>query len=351
MSYQNLNLDREKIKTYIDKKKKEGIISKYEEKGNAHHFTFEIDKKLALIILYDKVDGTTTIQFSVGQNQDLSKEIADKIIETSKISDSKALSCTFKDITSDEFDFIEDYIREEIEGATIVDKTKSQDKLVVKVEGRANDQVTVTYYKTTGTTLLQGKPLPIFSETKLFFCEIVSQDQIIENENNVYDIKITKDEVNNELAEYMPTAINFLDRKIIKIITPALTLGKINVDLDDYSCFVFPALRGLEGYIRQLLMKSFKDYKHQQKIGSLFEKTEENVYKVLDFVDNAIDSPPIKDALETSYTLYYSKRHPLFHVDKWVKTTPIIERKEDAQSINIEILSTIESTYREIKEQ
>jgi len=72
------------------------------------------------------------------------------------------------------------------------------------------------------------------------------------------------------LKEYIPTAINFLDGKIIKIMTPALALNAINIDLDDYSCFSFPALRGLEGYIKQLLKKSYKEYKNNNKIGALF---------------------------------------------------------------------------------
>ena len=347
MSYPDLNLDREKIITHLEKEDQEGISNKFEKKGNAYHCNFVADKKKALLIFHYKANGTTTVQFSVGKNPDLSKEFAKKIIENTKLSESKAISCTFKDITADEFDLFEEYIQEEIEGSKIVNKSDESDQIVIKVEGRENDQVTVTYYKTTGTTLLQGRPLPIFLETKTFFCTIVSQEQIIENENNVFDIQITKEEINSELAEYMPTAIGFLDRKIIKIITPALTLGKINVDLDDYSCFAFPALRGLEGYIKQLLKTNFKDYKNQQNIGSLFNKTKENGFKLQSFVDKEIGNPAIKAALETSYTLYYSKRHAYFHIDKGVTTSAIIEGKEVAQSLNLEILTTIESTYKE----
>jgi len=147
----------------------------------------------------------------------------------------------------------------------------------------------------------------------------------------------------------MPSAVKFLDGKILKIMTPALALNVINIDLDDYSCFSFPALRGLEGYVKQLLKANYKEYKNTSNIGALFRHQDgQPFFHLQKFVKNEINCVNTIEAIEISYNLYFSRRHPYFHIDKHIETTPIIESKEDAQSINVEILTTIESTYQKI---
>lgn len=279
----------------------------------------------------------------------MSEIFAEEIIQYCKISDNNSASCTFKNIQEKDFQFIEEFITEEISGSSFKILDDNDQKIRISATGRAYDKATIVYYKTTKTALLQGKPLPIFQEIKLFFYELIPDDDIIENENNVFDISITRDDVNNQLKEYIPTAINFLDGKIIKIMTPALALNAINIDLDDYSCFSFPALRGLEGYIKQLLKKSYKEYKNNNKIGALFGiQNVQHFFPLQNFVKNEIKCIHTVEAIEVSYNLYYSKRHPYFHINKHIGSTPIIESKEDAQAINVEILTTIESTYKKI---
>jgi len=349
MPFKKLNLDQDKVDKYLKDSKVNGSLITDEVKGHGRHCMFERGADNCLLILFLKKNGTTTIQCTVGPNQELSKIFAEEIIQHCKISDNNSASCTFKNIQEKEFKFIEEFVTEEISGSSLKTLENNDQKIRIAVKGRANDKATIVYYKTTKTALLQGKPLPIFQEIKLFFYELISDDDIIENENNVFDINITKNEVNELLKEYIPTAINFLDSKIIKILTPALALNAINIDLDDYSCFSFPALRGLEGYVKQLLKNNYKEYKNNNKIGALFgNQNAQHFFPLQQFVKNEIKCTRTVEAIETSYNLYYSKRHPYFHIDKHIGTTPIIESKEDAQAINVEILSTIETTYKRI---
>ncbi|MDE7310879.1 MAG: viroplasmin family protein [Eubacterium sp.] len=39
---------------------------------------------------------------------------------------------------------------------------------------------------------------------------------------------------------------------ILKLLSPSVSLRKVNIDLEDYSCYTFPVLRALEGYIKYL---------------------------------------------------------------------------------------------------
>jgi len=349
MPFKKLNLDQDKVEKYLKESKKNGFLLSDGIKGHGRHCAFKRDGEKCLLIIFLKKNGTTTIQYTAGTNHELSKLFAEEIIEFCKISDNNSASCTFRNIQQEEFQFIEEFITEEIAGSSHEILEDNNQKIRIIASGRANDKATIIYYKTTKTVLLQGKPLPIFQEIKLFFYELISDDDIIENENQVFDINITRNDINASLREYMPTAINFLDKKIIKIMTPALALNAINIDLDDYTCFSFPALRGIEGYIKQLFKKSYKEYKHNNKIGSLFGKLNaQNLFPLQEFVKNKIKCPYTIEALEASYNLYYSKRHPYFHIDKHISSTPIIESKNIAQAINVEIFATIESTYIKI---
>ncbi len=349
MPFKKLNLDQDKVDKYLRESKENGSLVSDEVKGHGRHCTFANDNGNCLLILFLKKNGTTTIQCTAGPNQELSTKFAEQIVKNCKISDNKSASCTFKNIQENDFHFIEEFITEAIVGSSLEILENNNNKIRIVATGRANDKATIVYYKTTKTALLQGKPLPIFQEIKLFFYELISEEDIIENENTVFDIEITKNDVTAQLKSYMPSAINFLDGKILKIMTPALALNVINIELDDYSCFSFPALRGLEGYVKQLLRESYKEYKNNNKIGTLFgHQNDQHLFPLQEFVKNEINCINTIEAIETSYNLYYSRRHPYFHVDKRIDTTPIIENKKDAQAINVEILTTIESTYQKI---
>lgn len=350
MSYKKLNLDQNLVEQYIRTSKDEDLCISDEQKGPGRHLTFCFNNDLCLLITFLNKKGESTLQFSAGNNPALSKDVADEIVDKCKISDNSSASCTFKNIDDDYSDLLKDFIATEIDGAkfTVAEKSNNSTRLIA--DGKHNDKATITFYHTTKTALLQGKPLPIFQEIKLFFYEIAETDDIIEIENKIYDVEIKKTDVTTSLKGHMPTASVFLDDKVLKILTPAIALDSIRIPLDDYTCMVSPALRGLEGYIRQVLKTKCQNaYRTTTKIGSLFKhKNADGFYKLQDFVKTEVNCEPTGKAIEESYNFYHAKRHPYSHVDKTVSTTPIIERQEDAQALNVEIFAVIEKTYNQI---
>jgi len=346
MSFKKLNLDNNKVDTYLSNAKDDGSLISSDKRGTALHCTFVKDESPCLLILYLKTDGTSTLQFSVGKNQELSKTIAEEIISQCNTSDNKTASYTFKKITKEDFALVQDFVRDEIDGAILTIKKDNDTTKQISAEGLFNDKATITYYKTTGTVLLQGRPLPILQVIKLFFYEIIPTDAIIANENQVYSIDITKDVVMAKLKAYLPTAFNFLDKKVIKILSPSLALDCVDIALDDYSSFSFPLLRGMEGYVRQLVKYKSPKHKNTGKLGSLFNNSPgDQTFYLQDFIKKDIGCTKTEEAIETAYNLYRSKRHPYFHIDKHIESAPIIENKQAAQALNVEILSTIEATF------
>lgn len=346
MTFKKLILDRECVDKFLDERRQSGQLKKETPSGKQINYEFHIEGKTCLLAIYRNDNGTTTLNPKVGQEQDLSENIAIEIREKCKLSDQQQSSCTFRKLATADLDLVLDFIREEIPESSIGLQADNAKDVQYAINGRAGDKVSLTYYKTTGTALLQGKPLPIFHSVKLFFYEIVSEENIIEVENEVFGTALNASDCRTALRKCLPKAYGFLDEKIKKIITPCLTINQINGAFEDYSCFCFPALRGLEGYIRQLLNKSCPKYNSTNILGKLF--TDISPYSLADHVTKTMNCPKTIKAIEKSYNFYHSRRHPYFHIDKVIGTTAIIETKEAAQALNVEVLDLIEATFSQI---
>ena len=162
-----------------------------------------------------------------------------------------------QNIDEEDFQLLIQYL-EEIDGAEIIDSSDGEGIRRNRLKSKYKDEITISYYNTK-TLLIQGRPLYLFQEAKLFLYELLPLEQVAATESKTYKIDIKADKIRDELKAFMPTAVGFLDEKILKILTPALSLRKIDIDIEDYSSFAFPALRGLEGYIKQLLQTKGSD--------------------------------------------------------------------------------------------
>ena len=348
MSLKNLNIDRTKIDAAIQKWA--GLEEKIEpiKKGSGYHYSVTKDGQEALLIIYLKKDGTCTISPGAGKHPELSKQLAEYLKENCLITKRKNFSLSFRNVSPDNFSLLMDFLINEL-NSKILEDDKSETRRLLRIKGQFEDEVSISYYNNE-TVLVQGKPLNLYTEIKLFFYEILSFEQVVQTEAAIYEIDIKTADVRNELESYLPSAFSFIDDRIIKIITPSLSLMKLEIELEDYTSFVFPALRGLEGYIRQLLrMKGREDgVKKANKIGSLFVEDVNKISCLQDFAKLDIQCDDTCHALERAYNFWKSKRHAYFHTDGHVQMTPIIWKKADAEAILNDTLVLIEDTYSQI---
>lgn len=348
MSFKNLNIDRNKIDVAIQEWA--GLEEKIEpsKKGNGYHYSVPKGDEEALLIIYFKNDGTATINPKAGKKPELSTELAEYIKEKCLITKRTNFSLSFKDVNSENFSLLIEFLTDEL-GAKILDDNQSDARRLIHLKGPFKDEITIAYYSNQ-TVLVQGKPLNLYIEIKLFFYELLSFEQVVQTEAETYEIDIKTADIRSELESYLPTAFPFLEDRIIKIITPSLSLMKLEIELEDYSSFAFPALRGLEGYIRQLLRRKGNEdgVKNVNKIGALFKEDANKVSCLMDFAKLDIQCDETCQALERAYNLWKSKRHVYFHTDRHVQMTPIIWKKEDAEAILNDTLVLIEDTYSKI---
>ena len=348
MTFKNLNIDRSKIDETIQEWAALEELAIPQKKGAALHYCVSKDGCEVRLLLYFKKDGTTTIDPTTGKNPEKSKELAECIKGKCLITKRKNFSLSFKDVSNEYFSLLLEFLQEDLQ-ATILEDSLSGAQRLVKIKGQFDDVITITYYQNK-TVRLQGKPLNLYIEIKLFFYEILSFEQVVQKEAETYEIDLDVNEIRFELEAYLPTAYDFLEEKLRKIITPSLSLVKLEIQLEDYSSFVYPVLRGLEGYIRQLLLQKGKEdgVKKVNKLGSLFVEDGNNYSRLQEFAKLDIGCDDTFNAIEKSYNFWKVHRNGLFHVDRPIEMARIIFKKEASEALINEALNIIEETYREI---
>lgn len=293
----------------------------------------------ALLNVYENLDGTTTLHYKVGANQDLSKKIAEHLVTISEIKTFKSNSFYIKSIRDQDFNVLLSFLTEN--GNNIEnDKIEQTGKRIIKIKGKQGDTITVTKH-INNSFQVQGKPMLLFNEIIELLSELMPFKDIIEQQLSFYETNLTAADILGELESRLPNTHNLIEDKIKVILTPSLALVKIGVELDDYSAFAFPALRALEGIMKQIFKnrgvvipkEGFGEYIKSDGDNCVFTEMGKSVIS-----DSGMQSKICK-----MYKYYKIHRHALFHVDGMVVTTKIIS-KQESDDIITKTLEIIEDS-------
>lgn len=173
------------------------------------------------------------------------------------------------------------------------------------------------------------------------YCEHVSVEDIVDTVNNLHNVNVKTEDVRSEMEALLPRSYKNLDEMILKLLSPSISLRKIKMPLEDYSCYAFPALRALEGYIKYLFsMKSIN-------IGHTFCKIFDKGILSAN-IASKINNPIFQRELERLYNYLVNNRHVIFHTEQVLIGTTILEDKQEADEIVNNVLNLIETSYKNI---
>jgi viroplasmin and RNaseH domain-containing protein len=320
-------------------------IVSFEKIGNSKRCIFTVNGNQGFLdFYYSKVKGTTTMS-PVGTNVELSRVLRDRIIEQSKYTDTGiSKSHTFK-ITK-EWAYKLVHFLGGLEG---IDKDRKNyenpNYKQYKIVSGMGDRLNVNIYET-GKIVLQGKPAYLYTEALSFlsYCPEVSMDDVVEANNSFHEVDITVTETRTELQKLMPNAFKNIDDTLIKILSPAVSLKKVKMEIEDYSCYAFPALRGLEGYLKYLF--GIEEIEIGHSYGNHFgHDTKTDAFHLKKHIKRDLKNPMSDAALTEVYNYLNKNRHTLFHSEQLLFTTRILEDKLEADQIVNEVIDLIERTY------
>lgn len=339
MSFKNLYLNQENFDIILNKYPNITSFTK-DIKSKLTQYTIIINERKVLLNVYFKEDGTTTINPSVGKEQELGKDIASFLKEKLSYSNIEQVNFSTKNIPDEVFTLLKEYLVE----------CEIYEKLINEVNGKKTkhtskykDSITITRYNN-GNTQFQGKPLYVFSEIRKFLIDILEIKEIIDFENEVYKVAINIDDIQEELSTILPNSYSYICTTTQKMLSSALTLKKIDIELEDYTAFAFPALRGLESYLKIIF--------HEKNInmeGNRFNHFDKNhgKYILKNEYKTQINCNETINCIEKCYNYLSVNRHPLFHASSISTTSRILTSKNEAISIVDTIFKLIEETYNE----
>lgn len=346
--YKNKNLNRTRIPEFLAEIGVQDFsYTPANSKGQHHHLKGVHDGKPFMLNVFENNGGTTSLGFCSGQNRELFEQLADLIIEHCAYAEEKKLELSLPNFGVGHLEGFFGFLGSE-NVKTVDSKELEYGATQARWRGPYGDVVTITTYRN-GTIQFQGKNAHVASLIWDYLYNVLSLEDAIKKQSKSYSIDVSVEEIKDELAAKIPVAHQFLEETVRKQMSSALMLCKVEIPLEDYGAVSFPALRGLEGFIKQLLVKSGLKPANSMAIGEYFEQIHRQ-WKMRAIYSDYIrgKEPSLISILEDSYMLYHNQRHGIFHMDVTVETSRVLGSIEDAKQIVLTIFETIESACKKL---
>ncbi len=338
MSFKNMYLNQANFDEVL-KSCPNFVDFKKNEKKQLVQYNININGKIALLNVYFNKSGTTTIT-PTGKEQELGENIANYLKDNLTITNISQASFSIRNISNEDFLLLKEYLNDCQITEELINKINGEK---IKFTSKYKDTMTITRYNN-GNTQFQGKPLHVFLEIRNFLIDILDIKDIIDIENEVYKVNINVDDIQEELNLILSKSNSFLCATTKKMLSSALTLKKLNIELEDYSSFAFPALRAIEAYMKKTMTETgiiFEGNNFNQ-----FDKSSGKYYLKQEYKEQ-VDCSKTINGIEQCYNYYNANRHTLFHTAGISSTTRILANKNDAICIIENIFKLIEETYNE----
>lgn len=359
--FRELNLDQERLKKCIEEYWKINNCQKCIYSINSllrHRIEYSQDGCDVMVELIFLKNGTTTINAKLGKNHEKGEKLA-AYLKNKLVSDPrKAITVTVKSIKQETFDSLMQFLQElknedsDLPEISVTNSAEDQTKKTIKLISKYHDSLTLTHYRSTDTLLIQGKPLYGYNQVTYFLAEFTDINGFLgivyKGEENPNSISVDEDAIEVELRALLPNAYNNLGEIILNMLRTSYALKDISISLPDYTCYVFPALRALEGVMRRLLFINGGysiEANNDNSFGGIFYKDVKMKFVVTNEFKQEIGDGKICNALEVCYNYFVQQRHTLFHTNDFTDSSRIITSKEQASEIIEKVVKIIDKAY------
>lgn len=247
----------------------------------------------------------------------------------------------------DKFKELQDYLTQECQ-ATISSDTLNNGNNIVKIQGRQGDTLTFTLYGN-NTLLIQGRPIVLIIDTIQYLSESgdLSETELSERINEIFETKISVQEAQAHLEKEYPYAKQFAEDNFSKILSTAISMQSVPIALDDYTVISYPALRALEAFMKSTYFKATGD--RLQDFSDMFHLVHRpSDYRLNESAASSISCPTTCELLEACYPHYNLHRHGTFHADSVDGATRIIEDRLEAIRISQTALEFINNYSKKL---
>jgi viroplasmin and RNaseH domain-containing protein len=338
---------------------------RHDYEGVAKWITGEWKPKNKIVKLYvDEMGELTkllTIKFTkvAAHTNDPLNEEADQLAKEALTTGKKTKTqkgetwFTAEGIPTQELKTILDLVLEEIENVKI-DESEIPYGKQYELTAPPKEKIVLCHYSEKNRVRIQGKPQRLFSALVTYITELVDVEKIPELFNGFFKVDINKENVQTEFETFLPNANGKLPDKINKVLHQAVYNLNITGDFFDATFLAEPALRALEGHLKQILITNCISLKEQptDKYDKfyMFDKIGNN-YQFKNGIGDKLDTG-LKVYIYKCYSFFTSNRHRLCHWDDptlAVDTTALINSPNDAHELIRKTLSLVDEYYKMLK--
>eukprot|EP01029_Cantina_marsupialis_P024111 TRINITY_DN612724_c0_g1_i3.p1 TRINITY_DN612724_c0_g1~~TRINITY_DN612724_c0_g1_i3.p1 ORF type:complete len:272 (+),score=3.73 TRINITY_DN612724_c0_g1_i3:396-1211(+) len=269
--------------------------------------------------------------------------IIERIIEECSVAVASKDALSIRGLKQDDFDLLLEYLTEECDAE--VEFTAIPYGKKYTVQGCQGDNVTLTYYDNS-TFMMQGCPVLLHAQIIEFLSNILELESIVQSQLNLIAVPLDSKVVLEEMSGQLPLSFEHLQPQIKALISPSIALSKLDLELDDYTVIAFPALRGLEAYIKNLYREKgivigragFAPHLNEEYHATLSDRARET-----------IGCEKTCTAINQCYAYYKDERHGLFHASGILANTRMLSARQDAVNVVSEVLRRIEEANNLIR--
>lgn len=329
--YNNLNLNREKLDSYVTTFFEQNRFASYEDKeeGDRRILRFgAMGTSPATVILYFKSVGTTTIQYKTGRNHELGKQLADFLLQTIDPMEFESVHMVIDGASSSDVNVVMDDIK--TEGISVRKESTSKNESRWKlVSEKYKDNLTVTLYSTNKLNI-QGRPLFCYRTLIFYLSEYLNMkglERVLIRSQNGFSGNVQQYAAENCLKTSLGSvAYSKIDTAIQKLLLSSFCIKLVAPDLPDYSLLLFPELRALEGSAKKALARYGMIVGRTDTFGDVFQRksSSQTQFELKENARSKILNKALIPVLEETYNFYYKERHGLFHMECLVNTSRMI---------------------------
>lgn len=338
--FASLNLDREKIvpcaQAYT------GAPVTYERAGICFHLSTAYGGTPFKMAVYENKDGSTTLSCPTGQDKATFEAMASDIFSKCKVSEVAKLEVSLNKVPAEKVTQLLTYLT-----TLELQDYKEEPKLHhthIRLVGKQGDTLTIKRYDN-GTLQLQGRHALLASHAMDFLTTVLPYKDAIDLQIKGFDVKSSVDNVLHELSRVLPVAIGHLGTTVQAQLASALALTKSEINLADFGAIAFPALRGLEGFLKTEMTNAGFDLTSFTDFGEYFESKVVGKFDMRE-MHAMVAKEPKATKLASCYTLYKRERHGIAHMNSDPETSRVLTSMTEAKSVVISVFGTIEQFFK-----
>ncbi len=307
-------------------------------------YTGQLNGKEVFFTLF-RTDRGITLGYSSGKDREVFDAVAEEIVNKCGLAGSHNVSLSIPNVQVEVFNQLDEYLT--ASGAT----PHSPDEInklrtLKRWQGPRLDKIALAHY-TTGTLTVQGINAHMAAMVMDGLRTLMPTADFLPIDLNAFEIPMTVAQAKTQTAARLPAAEGWITESIRKMLSSSIALCQTPQKLEDYCGVTAPALKALEGFIKQVYCTKGAIPSERISIGGWFE--EKCGRWVLCTVPTMHVGPALAPILEEGYSMWHGQRHSLFHMAFDPEGSRLIETIEDARIIVDKVVDFIERSCVKIR--